>query len=141
MGPVFNRSETIRFLLVFLLFALVMGAAGLAVPFLLVREIPPGLTEGEKIAAEYARLQVRRAIGGSMEPFLALRLRIRSIEKLPGRSVIVMPGKDVEQYIFDKTYFVTVDAITFFGIKYSRFLVRCDETLRQGGVERLPSTV
>lgn len=133
-------SKRSRALLGMFIFLLVGGAVALAIPFLFVRQIPQGLTEEEKLAAEYAIFQVRQSIGGSLESVIALRLEVASLQESPGRSSIYLsiPGKGIRSYTFSRTYVATVNAVTFFGSRYSRFLVICDEAPHRGGIKRLP---
>jgi|LDZS01.1.fsa_nt_gi hypothetical protein len=121
------------------IFLLVGGTVAVAVPFLFIPQIPQGLTEEEKLAAEYAKFRVRQSIGGSLESVITLRLEVASLQELPGHSSICLsiPGKGIRSYTFSRTYVATVNAVTFFGIRYSRFLVVCDEAPHRGRVERL----
>ncbi|AFV11949.1 putative membrane protein [Thermacetogenium phaeum DSM 12270] len=114
-------------LIIVLLFVLIIGAGGFAAPFLFIQEKLPGLSSEEKVVTEYAVLQVRQLIGGSLEPLVAFRFKVTNITRKPGESLIYLPPDEtpgsVRFYKLKCAYEVTVDAYTFFGIRYSQFIV------------------
>jgi hypothetical protein len=136
-GGIRLRMLKVNRLIIVLLFVLTIGAGGFAAPFLLIQEKLLGPSSEEKVVAEYAVLQVRQLMGGSLEPLVAFRFRVTNITKKPGESLIYLPPDEtpgsVRYYKLNCAYEITVDAYTFFGIRCSQFVVDTGK----GSVHRL----